>query len=152
MKVATALVALLLLATGAQGADEPVAFASAHIGTLSVTSGIFVEPKAVGLRGVWQDTALPCTVNRRLWVHAVVDFVPAGRRGRAVARTAFFKDANCAEGGPNVGFQLSAKTVGFACPNGTWRPARYNFLTQATEPKRHLTATASLIWIKRGRC
>jgi hypothetical protein len=152
VRVGLLLIAFVSLAAVAHGADEPTAFGSAKAGSLAVTSGVFVEAKGVGLRGVWLDQSLPCTAKRSLRIHAVVDFVPPTEQARAAGRTRTFSDANCAEGGPNVGFQLSARKLGFACPDGTWKPARYNFLTRTTETRRKVTALASLIWIKRGRC
>jgi hypothetical protein len=152
VRVAVCLAVALSLAAIARGADEPVAFGSARLGSLSVTSGVFVSARAVDLMGVWTDTKVSCLANRRLRVRAVVDYVPATGKPRRVERVGRFRSPNCAEGGPNVGFTLTARKLGFACPNGTWKPARYNFLTQTTEPRRGLRATASLIWFKKGRC
>ena len=101
--------------------------------------------------GVWNDPKVSCLANRKLRIRGAVDFIPAGGRPRRAVRTGVFTSPNCAEGGPNVGFTLTARKLGFACPNGTWKPARYNFLTQTTELKRGLKATASMNWLKPGR-
>ncbi len=151
MKIAIGLAALSF-ATVALGAIEPpTTLGSARLGTLTVTSGAVVEPKSVDLRGVWNDPKVSCLANRRLRVHVAVDYIPAGGQPRRVGRTGVFKSANCAEGGPNVGFTLTARRIGFACPNGAWKPARYNFLAQTTDLKRGLKATASMNWLKPGR-
>ena len=52
-------VVLTSLATSAaltQAASEPFSTADAHLGTLHVTSAVYVRPKSVDLMGVWQDT------------------------------------------------------------------------------------------------
>jgi hypothetical protein len=137
----------------AQAAGEPFATADAHLGTLHVTSAVYVRAKSVDLLGVWQDAKVKCSVNRRLKVKGAVDYIPfGGTPRRPFVRTRTFLDVNCAEGGPNVGFSVTAKQLGLACPNGTWKPARYNFLTRTTEPTRKLAATASVNWAKTVRC
>ena len=118
-----------------------------------MTSAALVSAKSVELMGVWNDPAVSCLASRRLRVRVAVDFIPARRLPRRVARSGTFKSANCAEGGPNVGFTLTARMLGLACRNGTWKAARYNFVTHTTERKRGLTATASLNWLNpRTRC
>jgi hypothetical protein len=146
------IVSALVAAAFAEAAEEPGTIASARLGSLSVTSAAYVSAKGVDLLGVWQDDKVACTVNRRLTVRAEVDYVPFGGGPRRAVRTGRFKAANCSEGGPSVGFSLTARKLGFACGNGRWKPARYNFLTRTTEPTRKLKSTASLIWIKRARC
>lgn len=151
MKLAACLAALSL-AAGALGAIEPpTTIGSARLGSLTVTSAAYVSATSVELTGVWNDPKVSCLANRRLRVRAVVDYIPASGKPRRVERNGVFKSANCAEGGPNVGFTLTARKLSLACPNGTWKPARYNFLTQTTEPRRGLEATASMNWLKPGR-
>lgn len=151
--LAVVLVSFAGSAAFAQAAGEPFSTADAHLGTLHVTSAVYVRPKSVDLMGVWQDTKVKCTVSRRLKVKGEVDFIPfGGTPRRPFVRTRTFLDVNCAEGGPNVGFTVTAKQLGLACPNGTWRPARYNFLTRTTEPTKKLSATASVNWAKTPRC
>jgi hypothetical protein len=103
------------------------------------------------MRAVWNDTRVPCTVSRRLRVRVLVDRVASGKTTRA-RRSGTFRDTNCAEGGPNVGFTLRARAVGMACPNGRWKPGLYHFLTRAKEPKRGLEASASLDWTNTRPC
>src|SRR5437773_11359265 len=134
------------LATG-----EPSTFGTARLGSLTVTASVFVGPKAADMRGVWNDTKVPCTVSRRLRVRVLVDRIAAGKTTRVI-RSGTFRDPNCAEGGPNVGFTLSARAAGMACPNGRWKPGLYHFLTRAREPKRRLEASVSLDWTNTRRC
>ena len=143
--------AALLLGIAAVGSGEPTSFGTARLGTLTVTASVLVSSKAVDMRGVWNDTKVPCTVSRRLGVRVLVDRVASGKTKR-VLRSGTFPDTNCAEGGPNVGFTIHARAVGLACPNGRWKPALYHFLTRAKEPKRQLEASASLDWTNTRRC
>jgi hypothetical protein len=141
----------LILGLAAATAGEPASFGTARLGSLTVTVNVFVAPKAADMRGVWNDTKVPCTVSRRLRVRVLVDRVAGGKTTR-VRRSGTFRDPNCAEGGPNVGFTLSARAAGMACPNGRWKPGLYHFLTRAKEPKRGLEASASLDWTNTRRC
>jgi hypothetical protein len=141
----------LLLGIAAVTTGEPSSFGTARLGTLTVTASVFVAPKAADMRAVWNDTKAPCTESRRLRVRILVDRVAAGKTTR-VRRAGTFRDANCAEGGPNVGFTLSARAAGMACPNGRWKPGLYHFLTRAKEPKQGLEASTSLDWRNSRRC
>ena len=141
----------LLLGVAAAAGGEPTSFGTARLGTLTVTASVLVSPKAADMRGVWNDTKVSCTENRRLRVRVLVDRVAAGKTTR-VRRAGTFRDPNCAEGGPNVGFTLSARRIGTACPNGRWKPGLYHFLTRTKEPKRGLEASASLGWTNTRRC
>src|SRR5262249_10255247 len=87
--------------------------------------------------------------TRLLSVQILIDHMPSGRR---VARSGRFKDANCAEGGPNVGFTITARQAGLACPNGAWKPGRYDFVTTTIEPTRKLLATARALWTNGRPC
>ena len=141
----------LLLGVAAAAGGEPTAFGSARLGTLTVTSSVLVSPKAADMRAVWNDTKAPCAESRRLPVRILVDRVAAGKTTR-VRRAGTFRDGNCAEGGPNVGFTLGARAAGMACPDGRWKPGLYHFLTRAKEPRRGLEVSASLDWTNTRRC
>jgi hypothetical protein len=56
------------------------------------------------MRGVWNDEHVRCSARRRLAVTMLVD-----HGGRRVSRSGRFLDGNRSEGGPNVGFTLSAR-------------------------------------------
>jgi hypothetical protein len=153
MKVAVSIAALLLVSAATAAIEPPSTLGVARLGSLTVTSSALVSAESAELMGVWNDPKASCNANRRLRIRVAVDFIPASGMPRRVARSGIFKSANCAEGGPNVGFTLTARMLGFACPNGTWKPARYNFVTHTTEPKRGLRATASLNWLNpKRRC
>jgi hypothetical protein len=153
VRLLVAAVAVLLgSAPLASAAGEPSTFAAARLGSLTVTSSVLVSPTAVEMRGVWQDTKRPCTATRRLSVRAQVDRVDAAGKTHRLIFTRGFKDANCAEGGPNVGFSLTAKMLVSACPDKQWKPGIYTFVTTTTEPVRKLKAIASLSWQKSGPC
>jgi hypothetical protein len=143
--------ALAVLGAAAVAAGEPSTFGIARLGSLTVTASVVIGPKDVDMRGVWNDPKVPCTVSRRLRVRVLIDRVVGGKTQR-VRRSGTFRDANCAEGGPNVGFTLKAHAIGLACPNGRWKPGLYHFLTRAREPKRQLEASASLDWTNNRRC
>ncbi|HYZ79244.1 MAG TPA: hypothetical protein VE596_17900 [Gaiellaceae bacterium] len=142
---------LALLGLAAVAIDEPAAFGTARLGSLTVTASVLVSAKAVDMRGVWNDTKVACTVSRPLRVRILVDRVAGGKTMR-VRRAGTFRETNCAEGGPNVGFTIKARSVGLACPNGRWKPGLYHFLTRAKEPRRELEASASLDWQNTRRC
>jgi hypothetical protein len=142
---------LAVLGVAALTAGAPSSFGTARLGSLTVTSSVLLGAKAVDMRGVWNDTKVACTVSRPLRVRILVDRVAGGKTTR-VRRAGTFRDTNCAEGGPNVGFTLRARSIGLACPNGRWKPGLYHFLTRAREPKRQLEASASLDWTNTRKC
>ena len=147
-------VALASAAAGiaAAAVEPPQAAGDARLDSLHVTSGIIVYAKSASLQGVWEDPRVKCSVSRRLTVRADVYYRPFGKTGSHRSRMGTFPDANCAEGGPNVGFTLTARQLGYACPNGTWKPGRIDFVVRTTEPTRGLRATASLSWANTQRC
>ncbi len=85
-------------------------------------------------------------------MRASVDRVPFGRSGTRVSRQGRFRTENCAEGGPNMGFTLAAKAIGYGCPNGRWKPGQYTFVTVAVDHRKRLRAVASVGWENRTPC
>lgn len=148
---ATATAALAAAAT-AGAAGEPSVLADAQIRDLHVTSGILVSAKSVDLRGVWLNEHVACSTTRKLRVRVEVNRIPASGAPLRRVRQGTFTVGNCAEGGPNTGFTLSASSLGFACPNGTWKPARYDFVTSTIQIRTGLRALADLSWNKPGGC
>lgn len=142
----------LLAAGAASAAGEPEVFASARIGSLSVTSSVLVTPRSVDMRGVWLDETQPCSQTRLLDVRASVDYIPFGQEGHRTGRKGTFRTGNCAEGGPNMGFTLRPSAIGFGCPNGRWKPGRYHFTTTSVDHRKRLRAVASVGWEKRDPC
>lgn len=150
--VTAASASLLTLAGPAAAAPPPTTFGFARDGTFSLVSSVLPTARAVDMRGVWTDTALGCLEWRSLTVRILVQFTPRRGQGRIVRRARTRPVQNCAEGGPNMGFTLTARGVGLACPNGAWRPGRYDFVTDTLHVARGLHAVATLFWPKGGRC
>jgi len=152
-QLALAGIAASLVAAGAaEAAGEPEVFASSRIGNLDVTAGVLVSPKSVEMRGGWVDETQPCSQTRLLDVRAEVDYIPFGQEGKRISRKRTFRTANCAEGGPNMGFTLTPKGIGFGCPSGRWKPGRYHFTTVAVDHRKRLRAVASVGWAKPEAC
>jgi hypothetical protein len=147
------------LAAAAMGATAPSAgavvdpgtFAVARDGQLIVVSSVILGKRTVEMMGGWNSDAAPCDRMRRLDVEILVDRV---RRGN----TTRFRDdvsarvQNCAEGGPNLGFQLTATDLGMACPDGTWRRGHYTFVTDTLHRRRGLRAVGDLFLAQREPC
>lgn len=148
------LVVLLLLglAVPAAAADQPAAYGIAQRGSLKVVSGVQLNPTGGEMKGVWLDGKKGCLDTRRLRVSIQIDLVsPAGKTTR-VRRSRTGAVDNCAEGGPNFGFDLVPKALGLGCANGRWRPGRYSMTTKTTHLDSGLTAQASLYHQVTRRC
>lgn len=139
------------LALPAAAGAEIATFAEAKRGKLHVLSSVLVARKAADMRGGWFNTAVPCTAERRLRVTIEVHRSTANS-GAALAASKTRRVANCAEGGPNLGFNVTARSAGFACPDGTWRRGRYDFVTRTKHLASGVVAVASLGWTKHGAC
>jgi hypothetical protein len=149
----TLLVVLALaLAGGAVAADQPYAYGVAQRGTLKVVSAVLVSPTGGEMKGVWLDDDRSCLDTRTLRVSIRIDLVsPAGKTTR-VARSRRGAVDNCAEGGPNFGFDLRPKDYGMACANGRWRPGRYAMTTTTLDARSGISAHASLYHQITRRC
>jgi hypothetical protein len=148
-----AAVALAGAAAYSSAAIEPFAYGSAEQGSLRVASGVVLSSTQVSMQGGWWDDTVSCTKNRTLRVKATISIsAPGASRSKTVNRSGSFVDINCAEGGPGVGFTITAKKAGSACPNGRWKPATYSFMTTTIEPTKKLKAVGSLVWTKSGHC
>ena len=148
----TALAALaFLLAAPALAADEPAAYGIAQRGTFKVVSVVRVEPKGGEMKGVWLDGKAGCLDKRTLRVTITIDLVsPAGKTTRIRRSKAAAVD-NCAEGGPNYGYDLAPKAYKMACASGRWKPGRYAMTTKTTDTRSGLIAQASLYYqVTRG--
>lgn len=143
--------ATLAAATPAAAEIDPGTFAVARDGQLIVVSSVLVGPRTVEMMGGWNDDALACDRWRRLDVEILIDRVRAGRTQR-VERSKSEARRNCAEGGPNLGFVLRARSLGMACADGTWRPGHYDFVTNTFHRARRLRAIASLFFTRTEPC
>ncbi len=147
-----ALAVLIGATVPALASAEPGTFATARKGTLDVTSSIFVTSKAVDQRGGWTDESKACTAFRALRVTAEIFRTRPDGTGQHRIRTRQSAVVNCAEGGPNLGFRRTAASVGLACPDGRWKPGRYDFVVRTKHLASGLVALGTLSWIRRGTC
>jgi len=143
--------AMLAAAAGASAADDPGTFASARDGRLTVSSSVLVSRRGVEMMGGWINDSQSCTTRRRLTVKIAISRT-RGDVGTGFADQVTSLVENCGEGGPNLGFQLRASDVGMACPDGTWRPGRYNFSTNTLHRARGLRAIADLFFRETDPC
>jgi hypothetical protein len=144
-------VAVAALALPASAAAETTAFSEAKRGDLRVFSSVLLTNRAVDLMGGWLNEAQPGTTERRLRVTVRI-FRTRGNSTAVFGDNVTAKRMNCAEGGPNLGFQYDASDTGFACPGGAWKPGRYEFITRTRHLASDVLSVASLGWVKRGAC
>lgn len=142
----------LVLAAPTVAADQPAAYGMAQRGSLKVVSNVLLNPTGAEMKGVWLDGKKGCLDRRTLRVAIDIDLVsPAGKTTRVKRSRTGFVD-NCAEGGPNFGFDLSARALKLGCANGRWRPGRYSLNTKTTHVASGLIAQASLYHHITKRC
>jgi hypothetical protein len=142
---------MLVIAPGASTATDPGTFAAARDGQLTVASSVLVTARAVEMMGGWTNDSQQCSLERRLNVRILIDRVRGGNTDRFTDQTSGMVE-NCAEAGPNFGFQLQASDVGMACPDGSWRPGRYDFVTNTLHRARGLRAIATLFFRETEAC
>jgi hypothetical protein len=140
-------VALLASAPTASAAIDPGTFAIAR--QLTVSSSVLVKPRKAEMMGGWTSGALDCSRRRLLEVRIAIDRVRSGKTTRLRDERSGLVQ-NCAEGGPNFGFQPTASQAGMACPDGTWRPGRYTFVANTLYRARGLRAIASPVLRRDG--
>jgi hypothetical protein len=147
--IAAAAVVALALPTAA--AAETSVFAEAKQGSLRVMSSVLLTGRAVDMMGGWLNEAQQCNVERKLRVTIEIFRTRGGITTEYTDRIAE-KRANCAEGGPNLGFQLDAADTGFACANGRWKPGRYDYVTRTKHLATGVVSMASLLIFERDAC
>jgi len=151
--VRAALIALsFLLAAPAVAADDPSAYAMAQRGSLKVVSNVLLSPKGGEMKGVWLDGKRGCLDTRPLRVSIQIDLVSASGKTTRIKRSRRGNVDNCAEGGPNFGFDLAPKAYKMACANGRWKPGRYSLTTRTLDIRSGLLAQASLYHQVTKRC
>ncbi len=149
--IATA-ICVFLLPPPAAAIDEPAAYGVAERGTLKVVSAVLLTERGGEMKGVWLDGRKGCLDRRTLRVAIQIDVVsPAGKTTR-VRRSRTGLVDNCAEGGPNFGFELAPRALGLGCGDGRWRPGRYSLTTRTTLVASGLVAQASLYRRVTRRC
>lgn len=142
----------LVLAGSAAAADWPGTFGMAQRGSLKIVSGVLLSSKGGEMKGVWLDAKQGCLVRRTLRVEMSIDLVSAAGGTTRVKRSRSAAVDNCAEGGPNFGFDLAPRTLGMGCADGRWRPGRYSMTTKTTDVRSGLIAQASLYHQVARRC
>jgi hypothetical protein len=142
----------LFVAAPALAADEPAAYGVAQRGSLKVVSGVLLEPTGGEMKGVWLDGKRGCLDKRTLRVSIQIDLVSADGRTTRARRSRQGLVDNCAEGGPNFGFDLAPRSYKMACANGRWKPGRYSLTTKTTHIRSGLIAQASLYHQVTRRC
>lgn len=153
LAAAGALIALAAAAPAHGALSPPTVFSEARQGDLRVFSSVLVSRTAADMRGGWLNEAVGCDQWRRLRVRILVAFTPAGSSSTQIARkrrTGVVQ--NCAEGGPNMGFTVGARSLGFGCANGRWRAGQYDFVTTTRHFATGLLSAASVGWRVRGAC
>ena len=143
MRTLLAAVALALAAPAA-AADEPGTFGMAQRGSFKLVAGVILNPKGGEMKGVWLDAKQGCLARRTLRVAISIDLVNAAGKTTRVKRTRSGTVDNCAEGGPNFGFDLVPRSLGLGCASGRWKPGRYSMTTRVTDVRTGLLAQASL--------
>jgi hypothetical protein len=148
------LLAVLALASGsaAAAADLPEATGMAQRGTLKVVSRVLLSPTGGEMKGVWLDGKATCLTKRPLRVSIQIDLVSAAGKTTRIARARTGTVDNCAEGGPNFGFDLKPRAYKMACANGRWKPGRYSMTVKTTHVRSGLIAQASLYHQVTRRC
>jgi hypothetical protein len=151
--VRAALIALsLLLAAPALAADDPSAYAMAQRGSLKVVSNVLLSPTGGEMKGVWLDGKRGCLDTRPLRVSIQIDLVSSAGKTTRIKRSRRGNVDNCAEGGPNFGFDLTPKAYKMACANGRWRPGRYSLTTRTLDIRSGILAQATLYHQVTKRC
>lgn len=138
------LVATALAAGRSDGVDMPAAYGIAQRASLKVVSVVRLEPKGGEMKGVWLDAKVDCRERRTLRVSLQIDLVNAGGTTTRVRRERRGSVDNCAEGGPNFGFDLAPRAYGVGCADGRWKPGRYSMTTKTAHIRSGLVAQASL--------
>jgi hypothetical protein len=151
--VRAALIALsLLFAAPALSADEPSAYAMAQRGSLKVVSNVLLSPTGGEMKGVWLDGKRGCLDTRPLRVSIQIDLVSSAGKTTRIKRSRQGNVDNCAEGGPNFGFDLRPKAYKMACADGRWKPGRYSLTTRTLDIRSGILAQASLYHQVTKRC
>lgn len=138
--------------TALASTPPPSAFGHARQGALELVSGAVLDDRTAYLMGTFSNPKSPCTATRRVRVNGTVVFLTQAGARKTVRRSGLFTALNCAEGGPNRGFTLTARAMGLACPNGKWKRGNYSFVTETVDVRTGLRAVASLLWLEPDPC
>ena len=150
--LASSALGLALAAGTAAAADDPSAYGMAQRGSFKVVSNVLLSSTGGEMKGVWLDGKAGCLDRRTLRVTIRIDLVSAAGKTTRIRRTRQGAVDNCAEGGPNFGFDLRPRTYGMGCASGRWRPGRYSMTTTTLDLRSGISAHASLYHQVTRRC
>ncbi len=142
----------LAVAAPALAADDPSAYGMAQRGSLKVVSNVLLGPTGGEMKGVWLDGKRGCLDRRTLRVSIQIDLVSSTGKTTRIKRSRQGAVDNCAEGGPNFGYDLAPKAYKLACANGRWKPGRYSLTTRTLDLRSGISAQASLYHQVTRRC
>lgn len=145
-------VLVLLAAAPAAAADWPGTFGVAQRGSFQLVASVMTNERGGEMKAVWVDAKRGCLVRRTLRVAISIDLVDAAGRTTRRKRSRSGSVDNCAEGGPNFGFDLRPRVLGMGCASGRWKPGRYSMTTRVTDVASGLVAQASLYHHVTRRC
>ena len=146
------LLSLAAVAAPAAAADQPSAYAVAQQGSLKVVASVLLAERGGEMKGVWLNEKIGCAATRTLRVEISIDLVDAAAKTTRTKRSRRGTVSNCAEGGPNFGYDLVPRSLGMGCSSGRWKPGRYSMTTRVTELSSGLVAAASLYRQVTRRC
>ncbi len=152
MRTLLVAVALLAAAPVAAAADWPGTFGLAERGKLKLVAGVLLNERGGEMKAVWLDASQSCRARRTLRVEIHVDLVNLNGTTTRVERSRSGLVDNCAEGGPNFGYDLTPRAWKLGCAGGRWRPGRYAMTTRVTDVRSGLVAQASLYHQVTRRC
>jgi hypothetical protein len=140
------------VAAPALAADDPSAYGMAQRGSFKVVSNVLLSPTGGEMKGVWLDGKKGCLDTRALRVSIQIDLVSLAGTTTRIKRSRQGAVDNCAEGGPNFGFDLVPKADEMACASGRWKPGRYSLTTRTLDVRSGILAQASLYHQITRRC
>jgi hypothetical protein len=152
MRTFVATVAVLVAAPAAGAADWPGTFGLAERGSLKLVAGVLLHPTGGEMKGVWIDSRQSCLTRRTLRVSIQIDLVNPNGTTTRVRRSKRALVENCAEGGPNYGYDLTPRAWKLGCRSGRWKPGRYAMTTRVTDVRTGLVAQTSLYHQVTRRC
>lgn len=142
----------LAAAAPAAAADWPGTFGMAERGKLKLVAGVLLNARGGEMKGVWLDPTQSCRARRTLRVAIRIDLVNPDGTTTRVKRSRRGAVENCAEGGPNFGYDLAPSALGLGCAGRRWKPGRYSMITRVTDTRSGLVAQASLYHQVTRRC
>jgi hypothetical protein len=150
--IALSLALGVAVAAPALAADDPSAYGMAQRGSFKVVSNVLLSPTGGEMKGVWLDGKKGCLDTRALRVSIQIDLVSLAGKTTRIKRSRQGAVDNCAEGGPNFGFDLAPKAYKMACASGRWKPGRYSLTTRTLDVRSGILAQASLYHQITRRC